>query len=217
PVADDTDYVWGDPISDLSQIEPGDILQIRDHLITTKIKIEYLFKDGSTIVEKDERTAQRGHHTAIVNGKLDANGGVKTLEPHLSISDSPSTRPRVHQSARHPVLSLQARSASLSASGSKASTDGSGRSGWIEPSGPTVGGAASVLPASASSRSSAPRVGSSTARAASSRPANHSAPSNTACAASAREGSSTATVSGKCRPTRSTLGISTPAQPLWVT
>ena len=83
PVADDTDYVWGDPISDLSQIEPGDILQIRDHLITTKIKIEYLFKDGSTIVEKDERTAQRGHHTAIVNGKLDANGGVKTLEQHV--------------------------------------------------------------------------------------------------------------------------------------
>ena len=60
-----------------------DILQIRDHLITTKIKIEYLFKDGSTIVEKDERTAQRGHHTAIVNGKLDANGGVKTLEQHV--------------------------------------------------------------------------------------------------------------------------------------
>jgi hypothetical protein len=83
PVGDDTDYVWGDPISDLSQIEPGDILQIRDHLVTTDIKIEYRFQDGSTVVETDERTAKRGHHTAIVNGKLDANGGVKTLEQHV--------------------------------------------------------------------------------------------------------------------------------------
>jgi len=83
PVGDDTDYVWGDPISDLSQIEPGDILQIRDHLVTTDIKIEYRFQDGSTVVETDERTAKRGHHTAIVNGKLDASGGVKTLEQHV--------------------------------------------------------------------------------------------------------------------------------------
>ena len=83
PVEDDSDYVWGDPISNLGSVEPGDILQIRDHLITTDIKIEYLFKDGSTVVETDERTAKRGHHTAIVNGKLDANGGVKTLEQHV--------------------------------------------------------------------------------------------------------------------------------------
>jgi hypothetical protein len=34
-------------------------------------------------VETDERTAKRSHHTAIVNGKLDANGGVKTLEQHV--------------------------------------------------------------------------------------------------------------------------------------
>ena len=35
------------------------------------------------IEEKTEHTAQRGHHTAIVNGKLDSNGGVKTLEQHV--------------------------------------------------------------------------------------------------------------------------------------
>jgi hypothetical protein len=83
PVGDDTDYVWGDPISDLSKIEPGDILQIRDHLVTTETKIEYTFKDGTKETETSERTAKRGHHTAIVNGKLDANGGVKTLEQHV--------------------------------------------------------------------------------------------------------------------------------------
>jgi hypothetical protein len=83
PVGEDTDYVWGDAISDLSQIEPGDILQIRDHLVTIETTTEYLFKDGSKIEEKSEHTAQRGHHTAIVNGKLDSNGGVKTLEQHV--------------------------------------------------------------------------------------------------------------------------------------
>jgi len=83
PVGADTDYIWGDPISNISKIEPGDILQIRDHLVTTKTKIEYVFKDGSTETETSERTAKRGHHTAIVNGKLDANGGVRTLEQHV--------------------------------------------------------------------------------------------------------------------------------------
>lgn len=83
PVEEDTDYIWGDSISDISKIEPGDILQIRDHLVTTKITTEYVFKDGSTVTEKDERIAQRGHHTAIVNGKLDAKGGVKTYEQHV--------------------------------------------------------------------------------------------------------------------------------------
>jgi hypothetical protein len=83
PVEEDSDYIWGDPVGDLSKIEPGDVLQIRDHLVTTETTIEYLFKDGSKVEEKTERTAQRGHHTAIVNGKLDANGGVKTLEQHV--------------------------------------------------------------------------------------------------------------------------------------
>jgi hypothetical protein len=83
PVGADTDYVWGDPISDLGKIEPGDVLQIRDHLVTTETKVEYVFKDGTKETETSERTAKRGHHTAIVNGKLDANGGVRTLEQHV--------------------------------------------------------------------------------------------------------------------------------------
>ena len=83
PVGSDTDYVWGDPISDISKVEPGDILQIRDHVVTTKTETEYLFKDGSTVVTKNEHYAKRGHHTAIVNGKVDADGRVKTLEQHV--------------------------------------------------------------------------------------------------------------------------------------
>ncbi len=82
-VGADTDYVWGDPISDISKIEPGDVLQIRDHLVTTNTTIEYVFQDGTVETEKKETTAKRGHHTAIVNGKLDGNGGVRTLEQHV--------------------------------------------------------------------------------------------------------------------------------------
>ena len=83
PVESDSNYVWGDPISDISKVEPGDVLQIRDHLVKTDTKIEYVFKDGSTETETREATAKRGHHTAIANGKLDANGGLRTLEQHV--------------------------------------------------------------------------------------------------------------------------------------
>jgi len=114
PVGDDTDYIWGDPISAISKIEPGDILQIRDHLVTTKTMIEYVFKDGSTETETNERTAKRGHHTAIVNGKLDANGGVRTLEQHvrpggdivqnmyLPTRDVPETVTKSTEQRKHP-------------------------------------------------------------------------------------------------------------------
>ena len=83
PVSDDADYVWGDPIKGIKDVEPGDILQIRDHVVTRTTVIEYTFKDGSTIKETQESFAQRGHHTAIVNGKMNANGSVKTLEQHV--------------------------------------------------------------------------------------------------------------------------------------
>ena len=83
PVKDDSDYIWGDPIDDVKHVEVGDILQIRNHVVTTTTVIEYTFKDGSTVTEKKESTAKRGHHTAIVNGKVDANGAVRTLEQHV--------------------------------------------------------------------------------------------------------------------------------------
>ena len=82
PLGADTDYVWGDAI-DLAKVQPGDILQIRNHVVTTTTVIEYKFKDGSVVTETQEHTAKRGHHTAIVNGMADANGRLPTLEQHV--------------------------------------------------------------------------------------------------------------------------------------
>jgi len=82
PLGADTDYVWGDPI-DLAKVEPGDILQIRNHVVTTTTVIEYKFKDGSVVTETQESTAKRRHHTAIVNGMADSNGRLPTLEQHV--------------------------------------------------------------------------------------------------------------------------------------
>jgi hypothetical protein len=82
PVGDDADYVWGDPV-DIKDVMPGDILQFRDHIVTTTTVTEYTFPDGSSETVKDETTAERGHHTAIANGKLDADGAVNTLDQHV--------------------------------------------------------------------------------------------------------------------------------------
>jgi hypothetical protein len=83
PVGDDDDYVWGDPIADLKDVQPGDILQLRDHVITTETVTEYVFADGSTLTLTNERTAQRGHHTAIAASSPDINGAISTFEQHV--------------------------------------------------------------------------------------------------------------------------------------
>lgn len=49
---EDLDYVWGDEITNLKDVQRGDILQIRDHLITTITVTEIAFTDGSTVVER---------------------------------------------------------------------------------------------------------------------------------------------------------------------
>jgi hypothetical protein len=83
PVDDDADYIWGDEVDDIKDIEPGDILQFRDYVVTTTSETEYTYPDGSSETEVKTETAERGHHTAIANGKLDANGVVKTFEQHV--------------------------------------------------------------------------------------------------------------------------------------
>ena len=87
PVGKDTDYIWGDSINDLKDVQPSDILQLRDHLVTTTTVSKYTFEDGSTVTERNERLAKRGHHTAIVNSMPDINGVLKTYEQHVNGSD----------------------------------------------------------------------------------------------------------------------------------
>jgi hypothetical protein len=83
----DADYIWGDPIKDLKDVQPGDILQLRDHLVTTTTLTKYTFDDGSSVKETDERVATRGHHTAIVNSLPTADGVLKTYEQHVNGRD----------------------------------------------------------------------------------------------------------------------------------
>jgi len=82
PVAADTDYVWGDQI-DMKDVQPGSIIQLRDHEVTTTTETEYTFSDGTSVDDSKDSVAKRGHHTAIANGKLEADGSLKTLEQHV--------------------------------------------------------------------------------------------------------------------------------------
>ncbi|MBX7105709.1 MAG: hypothetical protein K1X57_16625 [Gemmataceae bacterium] len=82
PVGDDVDYIWGDPI-DVKNVQSGDILQIRDHEQTISTTLEYTFKDGTEQEETDEVSLGRPHHTSIINGKLDADGAVATIEQNV--------------------------------------------------------------------------------------------------------------------------------------
>ena len=87
PVGEETDYVWGDPIDALKDVQPGDLLQLRDHFVTTTTVSKYTFNDGSTITETSESVAKRGHHTAIVNSMPTAEGMLKTYEQHVNGRD----------------------------------------------------------------------------------------------------------------------------------
>jgi hypothetical protein len=82
PVGPDTDYIWGDPVA-IKDVQPGDIIQIRDHEARTDIVKEFEFADGMTWTEPKWSVASRGHHTAIANGTLDRDGALPTLEQHV--------------------------------------------------------------------------------------------------------------------------------------
>ena len=86
PVDEDSDYIWGDTI-DIKDVQPGDIMQIRDHLVVTKTVTEYTFGDGNSIKVTGEREAVRGHHTAIAATLPDANGVISTYEQHVNGRD----------------------------------------------------------------------------------------------------------------------------------
>lgn len=81
-VDEDADYIWGDTIA-VKDIMSGDILQIRDHERKTTTTTTYTFPDGTIVEAEAFSTEKKPHHTAIVNGKLDADSAVATLEQNV--------------------------------------------------------------------------------------------------------------------------------------
>ena len=78
---DDDDYDWGEEIS-VNDVRAGDILQFRDYEVTTTVETTYEFDDGSEVTETEEKTAERGHHTAIVDHVIDTQQ-LTILEQHV--------------------------------------------------------------------------------------------------------------------------------------
>lgn len=77
------DYRWGKS-EDLADIKRGDILQFRNHLVTTTTKSTYRFMNGDEVIVTQPAFAKRGpQHSAIADANLDADGSVRTFEQHV--------------------------------------------------------------------------------------------------------------------------------------
>jgi hypothetical protein len=75
------DYVWGTPVK-INEVVPGDILQFRNWIVTTKIEMVVRFVDGTGYRDTDEVVTRRPHHTAIVEHV--AGGGIlRVYEQHV--------------------------------------------------------------------------------------------------------------------------------------
>ena len=77
PLSKDADYDWGDGIM-LESIQPGDILQFRNHLVHSST-LQLL--DSGKWFQTAESTATRPHHTAIVIAV--AKDGVTVVEQNV--------------------------------------------------------------------------------------------------------------------------------------
>jgi hypothetical protein len=130
---------------------------------------------------------------------------------HISIPGSTWAEPSVH----HRLCPRSAAAAMCGASAAAPSTWSSGSRAPAGPDTPANGASlsGSMACSSPSNRSSA-KWFSSDDSASASICANHGPPLATQSSTAAPPGAPEASVSGKCRPTRSTLGISTPAQAL---
>ncbi len=69
----DDDYVWGTSVV-VGAVIPGDILQLRDHLVTKTATTNVTFEDGSGYESTEETSFKRPHHTAIVAENKGAYG-----------------------------------------------------------------------------------------------------------------------------------------------
>ncbi|MDX2024324.1 MAG: hypothetical protein SF187_29045 [Deltaproteobacteria bacterium] len=99
----DDDYVWG-TLVETKDLLPGDVLQFRDFVIVTKTKRTITFSAGGGFVETAEETAQRGHHTAIVDSVI-GDGQVNVLEQHVKPLGQVVQKHRVYlRSIKRPSL-----------------------------------------------------------------------------------------------------------------
>jgi len=78
PLSKDADYDWGDGIM-LDSIQPGDILQFRNHLVHSST-LQLL--DNGKWFQTAESTATRPHHTAIVVA-VAKDGSVTVVEQNV--------------------------------------------------------------------------------------------------------------------------------------
>ena len=79
PTGVDSDYIWGDEVSDLKDALPGDILQYRDFSQTTTTTTTVVFKDGLEQSNAPWTEINRPHHTAVIS-KNPGNGALTVLE-----------------------------------------------------------------------------------------------------------------------------------------
>ena len=82
-IGDDVDYIWGDEVA-LNAAQAGDIVQTRDHVVTTTVKTRIRFADGTEEDgDEDTKIEKRPHHSAIVASLLDKHGTLVTLEQNV--------------------------------------------------------------------------------------------------------------------------------------
>jgi len=74
----DDDYIWGNPVQ-FKDALPGDILQFRDYVMTTKTVIDVTFGDGAGWNDESEVEIERPHHTAILSSNQ-GKGAITVLE-----------------------------------------------------------------------------------------------------------------------------------------
>ena len=108
-----SNYVWG-TAKEVSRIQAGDILQIRDYERTTVTETTVEWSDGTAEIAQNTETASHPHHTAIVNGSPDRVGQVAIFDQNtppggrvvqsrrLYTQSVPVTTTTTHENRRHP-------------------------------------------------------------------------------------------------------------------
>jgi hypothetical protein len=72
---DSEDYIWGRPITDLNDLQPGDILQFRDYTSTIRTDSD----DGGW----NTNDLGRDHHSAIVTKIIQKGQSVQIIEQNV--------------------------------------------------------------------------------------------------------------------------------------